>query len=138
MRSFTHLAVLILAFGFAFGCGKSEEEKKSSGLLDKAKQAADALKGMAPETMKAEASKLLSNLASKLDGVKDKATVEHFGKEASPWLDKLAQFKTALGGKLDVAAAEAKMKEVVAKFQNDPATKQMLEQLMAKLNALGQ
>jgi len=94
------------------------------------------LADMAPEEAKTKLRELVDAVGRELKEIKDSETAQRLAAELQRLLDQLVALAKKLGEKLDLAALEQSVGELIERFKNDPRVTSTLKSLKEKLDTL--
>jgi len=126
------------------GCDQARTNEVVQAAARKAAEAGEALTakaeeltGMSREEARAKVQELLDVAADELREVRDSETAQRLVAEVQEVLQTLGVFAQRVAQKLNLAALEETLDELLTRFKNDPRVVETLESLREKLDALG-
>ena len=134
------LPILMLA-----GCGESGEATQNvvqaathaaAETGQQLAQKAAELAQTAPEAARAKMQEFVDLAVSEFEAAKDSETAKKVAAEVDAALAKLAELRTTLTTKLNLAGLETKVGELIERFKNDPHVVAALKALQERLNQL--
>ncbi len=126
-------------------CGQSGE--KTANVVQAATRAASEagqqlaakaseLAQAAPEQVKAKVQEFVDVAVREFEAAKDSETAQKVAEEVRLALEKLAQLRTSLTSKLDLAGLQTKVEDLIERFKNDPRVVAALKAVQEQLSKL--
>jgi hypothetical protein len=152
LRRFSALTALVALGLVACGDSESQASGEKDSLLDSAKvlagKAAEALRNlkdldvsklstMSPEQVQELGKTAMTEVATQLDRVKDKATAENAKQALDPILEKMGALKGALAGKLpDASQVQAAIQSLQARLGMNGDVMSVLQPVLSQIKGL--